>query len=576
MWWIAFLLPVAAFAHPHLSRVTPLGGQMGTTVEVELVGKDLADATTVRFDSPELQWVETTSATAVSVKGKILIGAAASLGPHRIQVITKRGPTNTRLFNVHQFPGVNEVEPKQSIELRPQVIHGYMKGLADQDFFTFTAKAGERWLFDLQSIERGGFLECSLTLYDAAGRELAYNEDQDEYVETPRMAIVFPKDGAYTLKLDQYRGPQGVSCGENCGYQLHISQLPVVTGIFPLGARPGGTYKVRVTGEALQGTKGAFLRRARGAEHYRLTFPFSMPVDGSDTGLMRIDALQVRASVSGVEAEFQIPPAVKAGLWRLWLVTAQGVAEAMSVEIDDDPSVIDGLLDKPHRHAVQLQAGKHFHAWTLATQLGLPEIDTVLELWSSDGKMLVEHDDLMTGQGTVIGNPDSSLYFLPQRTELATLVVRDRTNRTGPTYAYRLHIKEEATSFQILYEPEELAAVAGAETEFEALLIRQPGFDKAVDVWVEGHPEAVGHFRADQHFGPSGDGDNINIPVAKLKLKIPAGTPAGDYSIRLRGQSADRSGPVVEGLSTLWIGPQGKRNDTRRPLPQPAVYVTSK
>lgn len=573
MWSIAFLLQVAALVHPHLSRVMPLGGQLGTTVDVEFVGTDLGSVTSVRFDSADLEWVETTASSAKSVKGKIRIASSAGLGPHRVQLLTKHGPTNSRLFNVHQFPGLSEVEPKQSIELKPQVIHGYMKELADQDFFTFTAKAGERWLFDLQSIERGGFLECSLTLYDDAGREVAHNEDQDEYLETPRMSLVFPKDAAYTLKVDQYRGPQGVSCHENCGYQLQISKLPVVSGIYPLGAQPGKPYNVHIAGEALQETKGAYLQRTRGAEHYRLTFPYSMPVDGSDTGLIRVQAGKVRASESAVDAEFQIPASAKPGLWRLWLVTNQGVAEAMSVEIDADSSTIDGVLDRPNRHSVQLEAGKPFHAWTLATQLGLPEIDTVLELWSSDGKLLAEHDDLMSGQGTVIGNPDSSLYYLPERSGSATLVVRDRTNRTGPTYAYRLHVRNEAPSFQLLFEPEELAVAAGEEAELEALLIKQPGFEKAVDVWVEGYPEAKGQFRADQHFGPSGDGDNINIPVVKLRLKIPADTAAGDYPIRLRGRAADGSGPIVEGLSTLWIGPEGKRNDTRRPLPQPSLYV---
>jgi hypothetical protein len=301
-------------------------------------------------------------------------------------------------------------------------------------------------------------------------------------------------------------------------------------------------------------------------------------VDGTDAGLVRVNARTVKASATTVDAAFEIPVDARPGLWRLWLVTKQGIAEAMSVEVDTDANAIDGRLlhAKANRHAVPLTAGKPFHAWTIATQLGLPAIDTVLELYSADGKLLAEHDDLMSGQGTVIGNPDSSLYYLPQRSETATLLVRDRTDRSGPGYAYRVHIAEEAPSFQLLYEPEELSATAGEEVEFKALLIKHPGFEKAVDVWVEGHPEAKGQFRADMHFGPSGDGDNINIPIVKLKLKVPAEAPAGDYAIALRGRAADGSGAVVEGLSTLWIGPNGNRNDTRRPLPRPSLYVRGK
>lgn len=565
------LFAVGLSAAPHIARVAPLGGQAGVVVEVELHGKDLAGFTSARFDTPALQWIETTEAKTELVRGRVRVDRAAALGPHRLQAVTRGGVTNTRLFNVFEFEGVNEIEPNdktaQTIALKPQVVHGFMKTLADVDRFTFDAKAGERWLFDLQSIERGGFLECSLTLYDDAGRETAFNEDQDEYLETPRLSVTFPKTGRYTLKVDQYRGPQGVSCAGNCGYALHVSQLPVVRAIFPLGAKPGAAYNVRLLGEALESVTGAYLQRARGAEHYRLTFPFSMPVDGGD----RIEAIEA-VSASGSTARFHIPPTATPGLWRLWLRTKHGIAEAMSVEIASDG--IDAVLTgKEHSHEIKLEKDKPFHAWTLATQLGLPTIDTVLELFDSEGKLLAEHDDLMTGQGTVIGNPDSSLYYTPKKTETAKLVVRDRTNRTGPDFAYRLHFDNAAPSFQLLAEPEELSARPGETVTLEALLIKQPGFESAVDVWIEGHPESRGQFRADQHFGPSGDGDNINIPIVPLRVTVPKDARPGEFELKLRAQAAGKQGPVVEGFSTLWIGPNGKRNDTRRPLPRVSIHV---
>lgn len=577
---LALVLSVAGCAAPHVSRVVPLGGQAGSVVEVELVGKELAEFSGARFDTGDLEWVETLSHTAEVVRGKVRIGKGAALGPHRLQARTRAGLTNTRLFNVTQFPGVMEVEPNdrkaQEIPLRPQVIHGYMKGLADGDRYTFLAKAGERWVFDLQSMERGGFLECSLRLLDEAGREVAFNDDQDEYLETPRLVTRFARDGRYVLQVDQYRGPQGVNCGQNCGYALQVSQLPVVSGIFPLGARPGQAYGVRVHGEALGGVTGAYLQRARGAEHYRLTFPYSMPVDGTDVDLTRVQGRVVRAAENFADAEFLLPSTARPGLWRLWLVTAEGTAEAMAVEVDGDAGVVDGMVGPESKYAVELAVGRPFHAWTVATQLGLPFIDTVLELWSADGKLLAEHDDLMTGQGTVIGNPDSSLYYLPKRTETAKLVVRDRNDRSGPSYAFRLHMANEAPGFQLITEPEEFVVTAGGTAVLEALLIKQPGFEKAVDVWVEGMPATKGTFRADQHFGPSGDGDNINIPSVELTVRPAEDMAPGDYVIRVRARASDGTGPVVEGLATLWIGPNGKRNDTRRPLPGVAVHVVAR
>jgi hypothetical protein len=582
---LALFFSIAAAASPHISRVAPLGGQAGTVVEIELNGTDLAGFQSARFDTLDIEWIEAIEAKADKVRGRIRIKPSTALGPHRIQARTSQGPSNTRLINIHEFPGVNETEPNDKlsnarpVDLKPQVIHGYMKGLADVDHYTFTARKGERWVFDVQSIERGGFLECSLSLLDEAGSEVAFNDDRDDYVETPRLSVTFPRDGRYTVKLDQYRGPQGVSCSNNCGYAMYISQLPIISGMYPLGTRLGNSYNVRVHGEALQTVTGAYIQRARGAEHYRLTFPYSMPVDGSDIA-PRIDAEKVTASPGQVEATFQIPATAKPGLWRLWLRTRQGTAEAMSLEIDEDPAAIDAVLSGENSHPVSLEAGKPFHAWTLAAQLGLPLIDTVLELWGEDGKLLAEHDDLMTGQGTVIGNPDSSLYYTPKKTERAKLTVRDRTNRFGPSYAYRLHIASSEPSFQLLAEPEELSIQPGGEATLKALLIKQPGFDKAVDVWIEGLPEGFtatkGRFRADQHFGPSGDGDNINIPAVPLLIKAPETLQPGEYSMRVFGKAADNTGPRIEGITTLWIGPDGQRNDTRRPLPAVSIHVVNR
>ena len=591
---------------PRLDRVSPLGGQAGTVVDVELHGAVLDGATGVQFDSADLKWIDTLEVKAGAVRGKVRIVADAALGPHLIRITGKNGPTNTRLFNVMQFPGVIEIEPNntpataQPIQLRSQVVYGYMQGRADSDVFSFTARAGERWLFDLQSIERGGFLECSLTLYDESGREVGFNEDQDEYLETPRMEFNFPHSGRYTLRVDQYRGPQGVSCDMNCGYMLQISQLPVITGANPLGGRVGSKMKLDVDGSALGGVKEIYLKPVRSAEYYRLTFPFSIPLRFDEapvgSGQQRITGRILQANAARLSAEFEIPPDAQPGLWRIWAVATGGQTDGINLEISRHAefaegvsigadwlkreTIVNGSLDKhgeEDSYDIELKAGVPFHAWTLAAQLGLPAIDTVLELFDEKGKLLAEHDDLMTGQGTVIGNPDSSLFFTPGVSGRAKLVVRDRTGRGGVGYSYRLHLRAQAPSFQLLTEPEEFSIAPGSDADLEALLIREPGFEQAVDVWIEGLPNGAtatqGRFRADQVFGPSGDGDNINIPSAAMKIHMPEAAPPGQYPIQVRGK-ASNSETIVDGFTTLWIGPRGKRNDTRRPLPQILIHVT--
>lgn len=603
---LATLFVTTLFADsPSLHRVSPLGGQAGSVVTLELVGSKLGASNGVQFDNADLVWIETLECTEAVLKGKVRIAPDAALGPHWIKIAGKNGPSNTRLFNVTQFPGTMEVEPNdtpataQPIALRSQVVYGYMPSRIDIDSFSFHARAGERWVFDLQSIERGGFLECSLTLNDETGREVAFNEDQDEYLETPRLEFTFPHAGRYVLKIDQYRGPQGVGCGENCSYLLQISQLPVVLSVHPLGGQAGSKLRVNVHGHSLASVQRVYLTRVRSAEYYRLTFPFSMPLRFEDASvasqLTRVFGNNISAGPDQLSADFAIPPDAATGLWRLWLESPAGRTEGLSLEISELPDLADatklesawlqsevilnGSLEearKQNSYPVELKAGVPFHAWTLAAQLGLPAIDTVLELFDAGGKLLAEHDDLMTGQGTVIGNPDSSLFFTPKVSEPARLVAHDRTMRGGTGYSYRLHIASHEPSFQLLTEPEEFAIAPGGIAELEVLLIRQPGFEQGVDVWIEGLPLGAaatrGRFRADQVFGPSGDGDNINIPMVPLRITMPKTVAPGAYPVRVRGRAA-AGGEIVEGFTTLWIGPRGKRNDTRRPLPRILIHV---
>jgi hypothetical protein len=197
-------------------------------------------------------------------------------------------------------------------------------------------------------------------------------------------------------------------------------------------------------------------------------------------------------------------------------------------------------------------------------------------LFDETGRVLAEHDDLMSGQGTVIGNPDSNLVYVPEKDQRLRLVVRDRLSRGGSSFVYRLKIANRAAGYRLLVDPENVNVPRGGEAELGVLLIREPGFEGDVDVWVEGLPEVVsaapGRFRADQFFGPSADGDNIIIPELILKVKIPASLPPGDYPVRVFGRAAPGDA-AVEAFTTLWIGPARKRNDVRRPLPQVLVTV---
>ena len=168
------------------------------------------------------------------------------------------------------------------------------------------------------------------------------------------------------------------------------------------------------------------------------------------------------------------------------------------------------------------------------------------------------------------------LHYTPDEDGRYRLVVRDRIGRGGEDMAYRLRIEERAPSFALLSDPENLNVRAGAIERLGILLVPEPGFREAVDIWIDSPPPgisgAAGRFRAGQFFGPSGDGDNIVIPATFLDVRVDEDLPRGDYPLRVLGRVAG-GGETVAAFSTLWIGPPRKRNDVRRPLPSIRLTV---
>ena len=201
-----------------------------------------------------------------------------------------------------------------------------------------------------------------------------------------------------------------------------------------------------------------------------MTYPYTMPIHfGPDPvtakQLPRIEGRVIRSG-GGVALSFTIPANAPTGLWRLWLAGPDGVAEGPNFDIGDQPEfnetaaaqaaalpyIVNGVLSQPRERDVfriAVQARKPLHFFTLSAQLGAPFVDTVLTLRDAAGKKLAEDDDVVAGWGGLLGNPDSSLFYTPKQDGVLSVEVRDRLNRGGPTYAYRLKVDTATPGFQL-------------------------------------------------------------------------------------------------------------------------------
>ncbi|MBI2685923.1 MAG: hypothetical protein HYX27_06385 [Acidobacteria bacterium] len=583
---MASALAAADHEPPALTRVHPLGGRAGSIVEVEILGAKLEGTTGVEFDSRDLVWEQTTLREAGRVKGVVSIGRGAAPGGHMLRAITAQGPSTSLLFNVGQYPAFVEGE-QRALPSLPAEIYGRLDGAADIDTYWFSVNTGERWVFDLQAMEHGSAVEARMILIDRAEAKLAYNDDRDAFNENPLIEHTFAKSGIYGVRLDQYRGPRGFTFGKNNGYVLRVSQLPRVRSVAPLGARRGGKARFVLRGSGFGGVSNVYLTEVRRAEYARMTYPYTMPIRFGEDTSGRVDGKVISRADEMLEAAFVIPEPVSKGLWKLWLTGPAGVAEGLPIEIGDDteftegeplperfPFTVNGSLLHARERDLYRVAGRKgvpIHISTLSAQLGGPLLDTVLTLRDAAGKKVAENDDVVAGWGGLLGNPDSSLFYTPLSDGPLQLEVRDRLNRGGELFPYRLKFDSARPGFQLFTTPENFSVRRGGTAVMKVHLVREAGFAGEVDVWVEGLPGLRGRFRADQFFEPNADGADMLIPEMELRAQAPEKT--GVYPVRVFGRAVD--GRVAEGHTATMIGPiyQGDWNFFRRPVPEITLTV---
>ncbi len=479
---------------PHLEAMRPIGGQAGAQVEVVLLGDMLSNAESVEFDCEDLDFT-LTKATAERIEGTIRISKHAPLGQHILRARTKDGYTTALWFTVGQFEPVPEQEPNETLAgaqaiSPPCEIYGAMEK-KERDFFALKVKKGDRWIFEVRSIQFGSMFESYLNLRDETGRELVFNDDRADFDVNSLIDHTFEKDGTYFIEVDSFRGVRGWGFTKNNGYVLRVSRVPLIDHVSPLGGRAGSRVTVRFSGRGLQQAEQVYLSPTRRGEHVTLTIPWTMDVRFADdystaSAIPRVEGNILRRATEAMDVEFDLPEE-PLGTWSLFVKDTNGIADpkyfevTQSEEIAETESndrrgepqelpfaagknlVVNGRLER--REVTELSQDKDFYALdakqgvslrihTNAYQLLSPSIDTVVSLFDTNGKLLAESDDLTHGRGFYTGSVDSNLYYIPERDQKLVISVSDRVGRGGPGYDYRLHVKSEEPGFLLLVSPQ--------------------------------------------------------------------------------------------------------------------------
>jgi hypothetical protein len=122
-------------------------------------------------------------------------------------VVTPDGDTKPHQLLVEAaLPVVAEKEPnegfKQAQEIQlPVVIEGMIERPKDVDVFRFTGKKGQKVTAEVLAHRYGSPLDAMLTLYNAAGQQVAFNDDLAPDTRDARLEVALPAHGEYYLVL---------------------------------------------------------------------------------------------------------------------------------------------------------------------------------------------------------------------------------------------------------------------------------------------------------------------------------------------------------------------------------------
>ncbi len=266
---------------PRLARLNPPGGQRGTTVEVQFIGRYLEKADEVLMYEPGIVVESVEAVTEIDsgngrkqpveagtrVKVRMKIGNDCELGLHGLRLRTAAGLSEYQRFFVGPFPTIDESETSpqkrndkrdaaQDVPLNSTVL-GRMIDPTDVDLFRIEAKLGQRISAEIESTRLGvdqGLPDLHVAVLDADGKPLMAADDSALFVQDPVVSLVAPRDGTYFIEVRH-----STYSAANDVYRLHIGSFSRPTAIYPAGGQVGEEIAFKIIGDP----KGSWLQKLK-------------------------------------------------------------------------------------------------------------------------------------------------------------------------------------------------------------------------------------------------------------------------------------------------------------------------
>lgn len=446
---------------PRLLTMMPMGGTVGSSIEVLISGENLEDVDQLLFSDPRLTATPKLDAAGQREANKYIVTIPADLplGLYEARVLTRLGASSSRVFSIGSLPEVERTTPNTSLatamELKLNSLCNAVMTNRAVDHYSFVAQKGQRIVVDCASRGIDSKLDAVLIIADASGNDLL--------VERRSGVIDFqvPQDGKYVIKVHEMT----FGGGPAHFYRLALQELPVGAPI----VRQPSTRSVSSFSWPPVGLPDAAAMAEVEPNNNRLKAQkISLPCDvsGSFFPAADVDVFEFEAKKGDVwwveiASERLGRPTDPAGL--VQYVAGTGDQEQVTdiAEFSDIPSPVKVSSNGYAYDGPPYDAGT-------SDFLGRLEI-------KNDGIHRLQLSDLFGGTR----NDPQNVY---------RLVIR----KAEPDFAvvgWALHMELRNGDRNALSKP--IALRGGSTMAIEVVVLRRDGFDGDIDMELTGLPEGV-------------------------------------------------------------------------------------
>jgi len=513
----------------------------GASAGTSTAGQDRVTALIMsRIEKRLREYVNRPACVSISslVIAEVTVAPDAKPGQRELRLATPRGVSNPLVFHVGQVPETarkpmltsdfqvlgkewlaQRKRPPDEVEVRIQVpctMNGQIAS-GEVNQYRFEALKGQRLVISVAARQLipyladavPGWFQPVLAVYDAAGQELAYNDDY-RFKPDPTLMFEVPKDGEYVLAITDaiYRGR------EDFVYRLTIGELPFVTSIFPLGCRAGVVPTIEMKGWNLQKAK------------------LAPPPQDAKPGVHRLVARK-----DGLLSN-TVPFAVDTLSDCLEAEPNNDRAHAQKVKL---PIIVNGRIDRPDDWDVFQftgRAGETIVAEVMARRLDSP-LDSMVRITDAAGKLVAMNDDHQDlGSGLNTHHADS--YVMTELPADGTYYVHlsDAARSGGEEYGYRLRISRPRPDFALRVAPSSTGFRNKGSTTVSVYVIRTDGFNGTIKLGLKDPPPGFSTQTATlsgtqpvTRLTVKGDLKAMKEPIMLLALTVEGRAKVGDKEI---------------------------------------------